>query len=348
MLLVTGCFRDLPKGLDASKGDVFGDGDGESAGQIPSPWFEDAGFADGGWDFSDDDLTSACAQPRTPDGAECRSDGDCAQRLCRHGTCVTPVPASLTENTLWREQDGPYLLEGDTLVAATLRIEPGVRVFGESHALAVVGQLQALGSAERPVTFYDVDLTGDGEASSAAQISIAFARIEGGSLLNPLSFQDVTPAIVLEDSTVRCTRRPAFLSPARGASAFRRNDFASSFGFGLLIGDASVEFTNNRFASMRGTLEQPAIITVYFMSESGLTVHKNTFADRGALVLAFEVTLGGESEELNAAENDWSTTDTAEVGRMVHDAADDPALATRVVVEPLLEGPDPATPSAAP
>src|SRR2546423_15496874 len=63
----------------------------------------------------------------------------------------------------WRKANGPYLIDGDILVAG-LTIEPGVQVLFESnYVFEIGGTLHANGTAEEPISFASSSSTGQWE-----------------------------------------------------------------------------------------------------------------------------------------------------------------------------------------
>lgn len=112
-------------------------------------------------------------------------------------TRATYIEGHVTQDTTWTLVDSPYVVSKDITVdpTATLTIEPGVEVrFGGNFTLYVQGTLNAIGTADRPLTFTSNSQTpqrGDWE-------SIAFQNNSNWSTLDHVIVKYATQGIASE------------------------------------------------------------------------------------------------------------------------------------------------------
>ena len=97
--------------------------------------------------------------------------------FCAEAATVIDEDVTITENTVWTAEQGPYLI-GD---AVTVRVEEGVELsiepgagikLGKGTEMKVRGALSAQGTAEQPIVFTSLandavagDSNGDGSAT---------------------------------------------------------------------------------------------------------------------------------------------------------------------------------------
>lgn len=100
------------------------------------------------------------------------------------------LPARISTNTTLTAQQGPYILDGETVITpnATLTIEPGVTIFTQEFAsLVVYGQLKARGSSDQPIVFDTNELHPDNQTwggvvfLSKSQGDVAYVTMAYGS-----------------------------------------------------------------------------------------------------------------------------------------------------------------------
>ena len=140
-------------------------------------------------------------------------------------TGVTFVESSVTTNTTWSADDGPYRVIQDVRVErdATLTIAQGTEVqFADGMSVTVAGSMAANGTERNPVTFR----TTPGATGSAQWTGL---RYDGG----PAS------ALSLANATIRDAKHGMTVASATGRVSLRDVTVRETGSHGIAVGDVS-------------------------------------------------------------------------------------------------------------
>lgn len=269
-------------------------------------------------------------------------------------TVLTPLVAGvITQNATWTLAGSPYRLSTSDWPAVahgvTLTIEPGVVVRSANPmltvALQVFGALRAVGTAAAPVVFdgFTVLTSVPPGASPTPPPSLTVERA--------LARNGAIVAIASGTGTVRESRFTSGagvgVSNPAGPVVVERNVFQNASGVDLVLAHAyDVTVRHNLFtgAAPTGSLRPNGIQVRQAFAESALLIRDNTFADVGAS--AFRLDRYVLIPTIDARQNFWGTTTPAAIEQLIVDRADDPNVTARVLYDPPLTGPSPATPAA--
>jgi len=206
-------------------------------------------------------------------------------------------------------------------------VQPGARVVGNGHVLAVFGTLRAVGIAGNPVVFRDVRLRGRGSYTLPSTvetfaIEIQHADIDGGDLQG--GEETSYGSISLRDSIVSNLADTIYLWYPRADCHIEHNTFLNcgKISCGLMWADVYVR--DNLF--WRSEFSSPVFDAVAVnWTAVGHTMHVNgnSFSNPGMPTVALDP--WNSSGAMDASGNWWGvpSTDTGTIASMVFDKSDD-------------------------
>lgn len=248
-------------------------------------------------------------------------------------TIATNVEGIILSDTTWTLTNSHYILTNKIQIGnATLTIEPGVQVFGNSYALEIYGfgKLQAIGTRESNIYLDNLQIKG-ASVDEFNQIHIEFCRIDGGRIDSAFG----TQSLILRDSVIRNISSIA-LFPVTDCY-IEKNLFYNSHGISITNYSNTKIITNNVFYKQK----YYAIKTIFTGNPSHVVVKYNSFlsTDRIALSLASDI-----DSQMIAVDNFWNTTDIQTIDSMIWDRKDDLSTPTYISYLPYLTEPHPDTP----
>ena len=263
----------------------------------------------------------------------------------------TTVGGVLTSDTEWTTAGSPYIVTSPVQIPSgiTLTIDPGVTVEGSGISSApgnagpsvfvLNGTLSAVGTADNPIHIDSgganlIDPDGSGASSTA---TFQHTVLTDGRSIVAASGYEQYASLNLTDSVVSGMTSYSYLW-YNNSDVIKGNIFYHSAGFSIgQNGTGPYVVDNNRFetASTNG---------YWVQSWNGLVdVNNNSFDAPGTPSVQLEP--GYSRAAMDATSNDWGTTDTSVIASMIYDANDDITCAGVIPYEPILDGPDPATPN---
>lgn len=260
----------------------------------------------------------------------------------------TEVGGIIDTDTTWALENSPYQLTSDVQLAygATLTIEAGVEVRGDSYKLQTWGELKAIGTMNNPIHFRNVHLA-PGTNNSPQEpylIHIEYAVIEGGGLLEPTG-NATYGSVILRDSVLEELSAYTHLWYPVADSYFERNIFIKTGGLDIGARDVNVYVRNNVFYQQHGDTygNQFAVRAWAAYGTAKIVVEHNSFLSTDRV--AVEVQNDGA---MSATNNFWNTTNTNVIENMIYDKNDDLSLPDYIEYEPFLTEPHPDTPDPSP
>ncbi len=270
---------------------------------------------------------------------------------CHHATsgCDTPPPQGtnvsgiISQDTTWRRDGSPYLLQRDVEIArsATLTIHPGVVVKrpdenGDPRFIRTWGTVRAMGHRLNRIIFDRVWTATEEDENASPRIEIQGAEFDRAAV----STTTHNGTLILRDSIIRNNGwHPIDLRGPKGSCFIERNQFIASRGIQALEGAAAtISIINNRFEGLLADSAFDGAVTGEGQTESSLIVRHNSFldTDRTAINAAYS--------QMTATENYWNTTDRSIIDGMVLDRHDSLSYREELIYEPVLTTCHPATP----
>lgn len=249
----------------------------------------------------------------------------------------TETQGILTEDTVWTKENSPYFLTGEVQLAygASLTIEPGVHVYSKGYAIKVWGDLIVKGTAEDQVFFNQVRIEPYGKLYENSSLNIEHAYINRGDIY---SFNTSYSSLILRDSVLNRVGNLDIYYP-KADSYIERNIFIETGGirFGSDRGRV-LEFRNNLFYRQI----YPYYIQSRVFASEETKFEKNSFIE---ISTPIKLTDSSIAFNLNARQNYWGITDTAELDKRIYDKKDKLESAGYVEYDPILTEPDQMTPA---
>jgi hypothetical protein len=268
----------------------------------------------------------------------------------------TSVSGGQYFNETWDAEGSPYRLAKDVKIGkgAVITVGPGAVVLGGGHRLDVDGTFRVQGGEDEPAQLLNVNISFG--TSALGQIDIAFARIEGGSLLDQkfMLGQKGKGRLLLRDSFVTGAP-PIYLYMPTGECSLERNVFSRTGGISVGTDGVEVIVKNNVFHKQttnyavsnwaRYGLAIPAEETAdgkpqWFPMD--MIVRFNTFLCADQIALRLEPQYNDAKLDL-AKDNYFSVTEPDAVAAMIYDKKKNPYCNT-IKYEPFLDEPHPDTP----
>lgn len=261
-------------------------------------------------------------------------------------SAVTNVGGILSTDTTWGLAGSPYQLTSTVQIAygVILTIEPGVIINGYG-AIQVWGILSAVGTSQDPILFNQVEIVpGTSSSTQPFQISLQFARFEGGSLYSPTG-SGGHGSLILRDSYLEGVRYLYLWYPAADCY-MERNTFFKTGGISVgHQGNIHVFIRNNVFYQQNLGMDIWPTYAVenwasYDASQTIVEFNSVLSTDR----IAVQLPPGYTSAAMVATNNFWNTTDTTLIEAMIYDKHDDLSSAGMIPYQPFLTAPHPDTP----
>jgi Ca2+-binding RTX toxin-like protein len=244
----------------------------------------------------------------------------------------------ISTDTTWATGQTVNLTEPVEIApGVTLTIEPGVTVEGDYYELTVFGNLLANGTPDNPIVFETVVLDFGWDAVPQGQITISHALVNGGYFYN-----SAPGALYLADSALIGTGFYDFNVTA-GDCVIERNIFLRGWGIHAAVDGDDLIVRNNVFLAQDGE----AVQSLGNLNGGTIVAEHNSFLSTDRIALALAQSYDGYVPAAVAAPgNYFGTTDAATIDGMVIDRSDSLMYASYIAYQPVLEAPDPATPSA--
>jgi len=262
---------------------------------------------------------------------------------------AVPIDVSgiVNSNTTW-STGNRYRLTGTVQIAhgSTLTIQPGVEVLGQGKELQVFGHLTVAGTSASRVVLDNVQTELRGTTSAYASIDISFAEIKTGAVM-PATGNAIYGSMNLSDSVIRNTSYMYVWYPVANTT-IERNIFINTGGVSVgTKGSVIVGIRNNVFSGSSGDNGEIYSVENWASNNTSETiVEHNTFLDTDRIAL--RLPSGYTGAAMTAANNYWSTTNTATIESMIFDNNDDLQSADSIPYSPYLSAPHADTPDATP
>lgn len=257
----------------------------------------------------------------------------------------------IRSDTTWTHAGSPYTLTKDVIVdyGATLNIEPGVVIYGNSHALQVWGQLNASGTSAAKISFEGVKiLPGFNDYyldNRMYIINVQFAEIINGSSIHPVVPGAKYGNLQLLDSLIKDAPHIYLWNPL-GDNYIERNVFVNT-SINAGVGIPNRVFIRNNSFNQTLPLTGCYGVSVWMAGDPAyMVVTKNSFLNTS--LVALSLIDGASTGAITATENYWGTTASWNIDAMIHDKNDSPTSPNYVTYTPYLTAPDPATPDSTP
>lgn len=254
----------------------------------------------------------------------------------------TEVSGNITSDTTWTLVNSPYTIT-DTiqiLHGATLTIEPGVIVNGNSIPIQVGGKLNAIGTSDSKIVFNNIKISGIGTNTEHFEINVQFSEINSG----PFYYWPDTMygSLILRDSKINNSSF-IFLWYPTADSYIERNIFTNTGGISVGARNHNIYIRNNIFYNITNWQGDSAIEAWANNDTYGqIIVEQNSFLTTNRVALRLPV--GYTNANMMASNNYWSTTDESVINSMIFDKNDDLGSANYIVYLPILTEPHPNTP----
>ena len=227
----------------------------------------------------------------------------------------TQIKGEISEDTVWTKANSPYTLAGEVEVidGATLTLEPGVKVLGQSNRLAIVnGIFESRGTAEEHVVIEKT--TVDAGYYSKGTMDIQYTAFNGGIL------QKSGPGnLVLKDSVLN-TETMLYLEQA--GAIIERNTFALNY-FNMYLSSANNHTIKNNlfYSGYNGERRQRISYTGYEWENGETLFEYNSFiGGEGSNSYLFDAS--NSTQGLRTENNYWNTTDEKKIDRKINDGKD--------------------------
>jgi hypothetical protein len=265
------------------------------------------------------------------------------------GAGSTQVSGILWNNTTWTAANSPYVVTDLVQIPAnvTLTIEPGVTInsakktFG-GYLFLLNGQILANGASNNPIIFNanNSGLVSATNSGPDAFLKLDYCIVNNASYVwNPTGSSSERGYFNMTHSIIQNSKM-SFLEIAYSARDIyiEYNSFVNT---SLSIkSDAAVYIRNNLF---NGKTNLGFLIRNDGNGQN-LFVEYNTFFNLNGVVLSLQWS-DSPSSGMIAPNNYWGTTDLSKIKSMVYDNATDITCKNAITYLPILQEPDPKTPT---
>jgi hypothetical protein len=276
---------------------------------------------------------------------------NCACFEVVHG--ATSVGGVLSDNTTWTLANSPYILTSTVQVPSnvTLTIEAGTTIISNvgtstttGDMFSIIGTIIAHGTIDKKIIF-------DGSNSSnffhAHQSDLkTFLDLDYCIIRNGRSLWWWGPGhFSLTHSEISNLIDLSYVWYPRKNVTIEYNKFTDSAGFSIALGavngsvNGNVSIRNNLFQRNIGYV----VKNVVSYPPTQTIVKYNSFSEMWGTVLELEH--DSPFAAMDASDNYWGTTNTSIIDAVIHDKNDDITLAGVINYLPILQTPDPNTPT---
>jgi hypothetical protein len=238
----------------------------------------------------------------------------------------------ITADTTWAS-DQDVFINGTVQVGygATLKIERGATVYGNSGSLEVFGTLNVLGVFGDEVEIIELHVVPKGTESENFQINIVYADISGGSIYSPTG-NAIYGSLKLTRSKLKfASGKYIYLWYPTSDVFIEFNQFLEGSRISVGHRDANVYIKNNVFLDYTA----PVITNWAANNDTKTVVEENSFLAAGSA--AVELRTDYSSAGMVATRNYWGTTDDAAIQAAILDKNDNFSRAGVIEYLPILE-----------
>lgn len=263
----------------------------------------------------------------------------------------TKVSGIIKADTTWTLENSPYELTAKVQIAngSTLKIEPGVSIFGNNYSIEVFGVLKALGNTNSRITFTKTSvISGKQSPGVLSSIDLDYLEFNFGAISSPIG-QPIYGSFNLRNSVINGANPICLWFPELDC-VIERNIFKNSTGITLATNSSvKVVIQNNVFMGQKGNYQTStyAVEVTGSYDSSQTLVQYNSFLDTGRVALCLPVGYHTNAKVI-AVNNFWNTSNSITISEMIFDKNDDLGSPGIIEFEPFLTAPHQDTPDPTP
>ena len=239
---------------------------------------------------------------------------------------ISKVSGIYRSDMTWEAAKSPYYLADRVQIASgiTLKVEPGVTVYGQGYTIESWGNISMLGTKEKPILVQSLWIVDNSTAASPGNIELAFVEYDSGSLLGSTT----NASTHVSDCVFNALQQPIYIfSPLTSTHLFERNVFR--YGYGIQS-SAPLKLVNNVFQDY---YYYPEVVV-----QDSLVANLNSFLVNNNPL----VTLGAKSADVT--NNYWGGLLDTDIPNYIVDNNDDLNIAGTATYLPTLASAHPDTP----